>query len=497
MEDPGDSMEEIYALPPKLKYTESWLKLKEKKGFTEYWTVLKGTYLFFFKDQNTHAKEQYVGYIGIEVQQTKCSKKSSKTDLEMIMGKKKFHLRASDEILRDRWVHAINLVNRADPPGPLPGDLDFTEVADSTPAPDKMKKRAHTVCIVSTPPPIANLGSDGRKIGCDTLPRRIQRDSHPKPDEVFEKEEGEQEDQEENQLYDPVFVFPSWYYQKMSRQEAEQIMFEQSPGSYLLRDSDKQKSLYTLTIKDIGAMKHHRIWVNVTNGECYFESSPKVRLPNLLQAIDSLMKNTYHYLTAQPVCIENRRSGDGEEEATHMAEISRLTIGSAPESDYLLPGNLSPESPSDPFSYSPRVQRQTSAPTSVNEKTNSLPARWHSQRQQPAYQNQTMKAPRITQRQGPSYENQVIIESKFNSRIGESYIDMENKIFEDHRTSEDNESVDAPPPLPVKKKSIQRTYQCDPIYENVPFVYYVREGSHYDSPAAFKDAQLYGSTTWT
>ena len=67
-----------------------------------------------------------------------------------------------------------------------------------------------------------------------------------------------------------------------------------------------------------------------------------------------------------------------------------------------------------------------------------------------------------------------LIESKFNSRIGESYIDMENKIFEDHRTSEDNESVDAPPPLPVKKKSIQRTYQCDPIYENVPFVYYVR-----------------------
>jgi len=90
-----------------------------------------------------------------------------------------------------------------------------------------------------------------------------------------------------------------------------------------------------------------------------------------------------------------------------------------------------------------------------------------------------------------------LIESKFNSRIGESYIDMENKVFEDHRTSEDNESIDAPPPLPVKKKSIQRTYQCDPIYENVPFVYYVREGSHYDSPAAFKDAQLYGSTTWT
>ena len=32
MEEPGDKMEEIYALPPKLKYTESWLKLKEKKG---------------------------------------------------------------------------------------------------------------------------------------------------------------------------------------------------------------------------------------------------------------------------------------------------------------------------------------------------------------------------------------------------------------------------------------------------------------------------------
>ena len=32
MEDPGDKMEEIYALPSKLKYTESWLKLKEKRG---------------------------------------------------------------------------------------------------------------------------------------------------------------------------------------------------------------------------------------------------------------------------------------------------------------------------------------------------------------------------------------------------------------------------------------------------------------------------------
>ena len=31
MEDPGSKMEEIYALLPRLKYTESWLEIKEKK----------------------------------------------------------------------------------------------------------------------------------------------------------------------------------------------------------------------------------------------------------------------------------------------------------------------------------------------------------------------------------------------------------------------------------------------------------------------------------
>ena len=67
-----------------------------------------------------------------------------------------------------------------------------------------------------------------------------------------------------------------------------------------------------------------------------------------------------------------------------------------------------------------------------------------------------------------------LIERKFTSTSGESYIDMGSKYFEDRRPSEDHKSVDAPPPLPVKKKSIQRTYQCDPIYENVPFVYYSR-----------------------
>ena len=32
MESAGESMEEIYALPPKLKYNESWLEIKEKRG---------------------------------------------------------------------------------------------------------------------------------------------------------------------------------------------------------------------------------------------------------------------------------------------------------------------------------------------------------------------------------------------------------------------------------------------------------------------------------
>ena len=29
-----------------------------------------------------------------------------------------------------------------------------------------------------------------------------------------------------------------------------------------------------LPFRDIGALKHHRIWVNPADGECYFSSSP-------------------------------------------------------------------------------------------------------------------------------------------------------------------------------------------------------------------------------
>ena len=64
-----------------------------------------------------------------------------------------------------------------------------------------------------------------------------------------------------------------------------------------------------------------------------------------------------------------------------------------------------------------------------------------------------------------------ILERHYRSTGGESYIDMHPVTPENNNVFQDDGQPEAPPPLPVKKYSMQRQNFADHIYENVPFVY--------------------------
>eukprot|EP00112_Aurelia_sp_Birch-Aquarium-sp1_P000754 Seg1074.5 transcript_id=Seg1074.5/GoldUCD/mRNA.D3Y31 product="hypothetical protein" protein_id=Seg1074.5/GoldUCD/D3Y31 len=493
MESPGDKMEEIYVLPPKLKYTESWLEFKEKRGFTDYWVVLKGTYMFFFKDQNTHAKEQYVGFIGIQVRQTTCtSKKGSEREFTIEMGKKKYRLRANDDTLRSRWIYAIDLVNRADAPGPLPGDLNFKETRDPTPSPNKMKKRANTVAGI----PVSQLPRSPLSSLDDSSISSIS----PREDlSASVKQQLSLDEQTGQDTYDPVFVMPSWFYPDITRSEAEQLLNQQQYGAYLLRPTDKCRGqdCYVLSIMDLEKIRHHKIILLSDNGKCIFESSPNAPFPTPVLAVDYLMRTKYATLNPKPITSgEGRNSGDGQEDVDqHKGEMKC----SSSENPYVLSpsssypnGNSFDESATSEPPLLPRPPRISTSSLPSPPYMPTLPSPPAVGRVAPGWRQASLPA-RLPMRNRPLpdlpiYENaQAIL--KHSRSNGDSYLDMhatsfnENSLNNNHNFFREEEE-DIPPPLPRKRNSLPR---C-PTYENVPRPEEVFR-SEYDAPMAYSSRQ--------
>nr|XP_058947037.1 uncharacterized protein LOC131774957 isoform X1 [Pocillopora verrucosa] len=326
-----------------VKYMEGYLEFKESSKWINYWVVLHGFKLCFFKNENTNTNLKE-NQIKCNIDIANCSFSSGKTskdkfEFELKADRKKYLFRTNSELLRLQWVHSIGLAAQGKPPVT---STDFESEPGNSPT-NNNESPIRKISNQYTEVPIFNISPDVvPRVTDEEMQKTIlgkgkhhSFSSHCKKLlGIKEKLKDKTADAEEpprpeslgaeatpEALYDEFpDNKPPWFFGKLTRENAEAVLQPHPEGSFLVRESETVRKLgaYTLSLKHRDKFRHHKI-ETVADGNLVIKGHEDKPFPNLATLMKYFTKSQEQDIIMKPVICGT--SNDDEQNAMKGYEL--------------------------------------------------------------------------------------------------------------------------------------------------------------------------------
>ncbi|KAL9987669.1 hypothetical protein ACROYT_G002014 [Oculina patagonica] len=321
------------------KYMEGYLEFKEASKWVNYWVVIRGPQLFFFKDSNTTVKENIQGHLDLGANSHFASGKNNKGKFEFevkVDRGKKYLFRANSEADRLQWIYTLGLAAQGKLPPPTLSDCDPETEKSST---DSRITVAKKVSNPYSEVPNFNISPDAAGVTDDEMQKKIVNfkkhnsfSSHckklwglkeklsNKSVDVEESSRPESEGAEassEGPLYDEfIDETPPWYFGKITREESEKVLQDYTPGSFLVRNSEtvQKPGAYTISLRHREKFRHHKI-ETLPDGNLVIKNHEDKVFPNLALLMKYFTKSQEKDIEMKPVLCKEPDAVDNGVEA--------------------------------------------------------------------------------------------------------------------------------------------------------------------------------------
>lgn len=305
------------------KYMEGYLELKEASKWVNYWVVIRGFQLFFYKNSNTHINENIQFHLDLGTKSNFVSGKNSKNKFEFevkVERNKKYLFRANTEADRLQWVYTLGLAAQ--------GKLPQTSFASDPDPGDELYNNKKTVTKTTSNQysevPNFHVSSDAAGVTDEEMQKKImslkkansfssycknlvgRKDKRNTNKTVDSEESGQPEpvQTEAEAYYDPFpGSKPPWYFGKLTRENAEKILEEHPAGSYLVRDSEtvNKPGAYTISLRHREKFRHHKL-ETLPDGNLIIKTCEQDKVfPNLAMLMDYFTKSQEREIQMTPV----------------------------------------------------------------------------------------------------------------------------------------------------------------------------------------------------
>lgn len=317
----------------KAKYMEGYLELKEASKWVNYWVVIRGCQLFFYKNPDTHINENILFHLDIGANSNFVSGKSRQGKFEFevkIERNKKYLLRANTEADRLQWVYTLGLAAQGKPPptsfvsDPDPGDSSNNSKTSLTRTASNQYSEVPTF---HNSPNVAGVTDEEMQKNMMSLKKHNsfssyckqfmgRKDKHNNKSVDSEESSGPESVQIEAQAeadYDPFPEHkPLWYFGKLTRENSEKILQDHLPGSYLVRDSEtvNKPGAYTISLKHREKFRHHKV-ETLPDGNLVIKTFEDKVFPNLEALMDYFTKSQEREIRMAPVYCKDQVDNDG------------------------------------------------------------------------------------------------------------------------------------------------------------------------------------------